>query len=61
MAETEKLKQALDAAGVAWCGGEPLAAHCTFRIGGPAAVFVQPASCEQICKAISLCKEREGG
>lgn len=57
MTETEKLKQALDAAGVAWRGGEPLAAHCTFRIGGPAAVFVQPASHGQICKAILLCRE----
>ena len=36
---------------------EPLAAHTTFKIGGPAAVFIQPAQEDQLCSAIALCRE----
>ena len=39
----EQLKQLLTAAGIAYKENEPLAAHCTFKIGGPARLFVQPA------------------
>ena len=35
---------------------ESLAAHCTFKIGGPADVFVQPETEEQLCRVIALCK-----
>lgn len=38
----ERLKQALSAAGIAYKENEPLSAHCTFRIGGPADVFILP-------------------
>ena len=38
----EQLKQLLTAAGIAYKENEPLAAHCTFKIGGPARLFVQP-------------------
>ena len=54
----EPLCAALDAAGIAYTHNEPLAAHCTFRIGGPADVFVRPETDEQLCAAIDLCKEQ---
>ena len=52
----EQLKQLLTAAGIAYKENEPLAAHCTFKIGGPARLFVQPADREQLCRAVALCK-----
>ena len=53
----ERLKQALSAAGIAYKENEPLCAHCTFRIGGPADLFVLPENEEQLCAAIRLAKE----
>ena len=53
----EQLKQQLQAAGILYKENEPLAAHCTFKIGGPADVFVLPESEEQLCRTIALCKE----
>ena len=53
----ERLKQQLHTAGISFMENEPLAAHCTFRIGGPADVFVQPETEEQLCRAIALCRE----
>ena len=52
----EQLKQLLTAAGIAYKENEPLAAHCTFKIGGPARLFVQPADRAQLCRAVALCK-----
>ena len=54
----ESLCAALDAAGIAYTQNEPLADHCTFRIGGPADLFLQPETDEQLCTCISLCKEQ---
>lgn len=54
----EQLKQQLCAAGISFKENEPLSAHCTFKIGGPADVFIQPKNAEQICKAVALCKEQ---
>ena len=53
----EQLKQQLRAEGIAYRENEPLAAHCTFKIGGPADVFAQPETEEQLCRAIALCRE----
>ena len=47
----ERLKQALSAAGIAYKENEPLSAHCTFRIGGPADVFILPENEAQLCAA----------
>ena len=55
----ETLKQALSAAGIAYKENEPLSAHCTFRIGGPADVFVLPENEEQLCRSIALCRETD--
>ena len=52
----EQLKQQLAEAGITFKENEPLAAHCTFKIGGPARLFVQPADRAQLCRAIALCK-----
>ena len=53
----QALKEGLAAAGISYREQEPLAAHTTFKIGGPAAVFVQPAQEDQLCSAIALCRE----
>ena len=47
----EQLKQLLTAAGIAYKENEPLAAHCTFKIGGAARLFVQPVDHAQLCRA----------
>ena len=52
----EQLKQLLTAAGIAYKENEPLAAHCTFKIGGPARLLVQPTDRAQLCRAVALCK-----
>ena len=54
----ERLKQQLQAEGIAYRADEPLAAHCTFKIGGPADVFALPETEEQLCHVIALCKEQ---
>ena len=54
----ERLKQQLLAEGIAYRADEPLAAHCTFKIGGPADVFALPETEEQLCRVIALCKEQ---
>ena len=54
----ERLKQQLQAEGIAYRADEPLAAHCTFKIGGPADVFALPETEEQLCRVIALCKEQ---
>ena len=53
----EQLKQQLKAAGILYKENEPLSAHCTFRIGGPADVFIQPRDEDALCRAIELCSE----
>ena len=52
----ERLKQLLQAEEIRFIENESLAAHCTFKIGGPADVFVQPETEEQLCRVIALCK-----
>jgi UDP-N-acetylmuramate dehydrogenase len=37
---------------------EPLAAHTTYRIGGPAAALVEPASAAAVVRALRFCSER---
>ena len=38
---------------------EPMSQHTTFRIGGPADVFVMPENYEQIREVLRLCKEEK--
>ena len=36
---------------------EPLSAHTTFEIGGPASVFVMPGSADELARVIAACRE----
>lgn len=54
----ERFKQKLQQAGIPFRENEPLAAHCTFKIGGPAQLFVQPQTEQQLCSAAALCKKQ---
>ena len=54
----ERFKQKLLRAGIPFRENEPLAAHCTFKIGGPAQLFVQPQTEQQLCSVAALCKEQ---
>ena len=55
----ENLRTALDAAGIPVRENEPLSAHCTFKIGGPADLFVQPKDNAQLCTAVALCRAQQ--
>ena len=39
--------------------GEPMEKHTTFRIGGPADLFVRPESAEQCVNVLRICREAE--
>ena len=54
----ERFKQKLQAEAIPFRENEPLAAHCTFKIGGPAQLFVMPENEQQLCSAVALCKEQ---
>ena len=54
----ERFKQKLQAAAIPFRENEPLAAHCTFKIGGPAQLFVMPENEQQLCSVVALCKEQ---
>lgn len=53
----EGFKQRLEGEGIPFRENEPLTAHCTFKIGGPAQWLVQPETEQQLCRAVALCKE----
>ncbi len=36
---------------------EPMAAHTSFKIGGPAALFVSPTTVEELVAALQICKQ----
>ncbi len=38
---------------------EPMSAHTTFRIGGPADFFVTPSTAEQVGRVIAACRENQ--
>ena len=52
-----ELTARLREAGISYKEGEALAAHTSLKIGGPAAVFVQPAGEAQLCAAVRLCRQ----
>ncbi len=53
----DRLKERLEAGTIPLRENEPLAGHCTFKIGGPARLFVMPQDEAQLCGAVSLCRE----
>lgn len=52
------LRRSLQAAALPFTEGELLAAHTTFRIGGPAAFWCTPQNEEQLQNMLALCKEQ---
>ena len=38
---------------------EPMKKHTTFRIGGPAEIFVMPKTTEEVAKALEICRQEE--
>lgn len=38
---------------------EPLSAHCSWKIGGPADIFVQPCEAEQVVRLLRFVREEE--
>ncbi len=52
-----QLKKSLQSNNISFCLDEPMKLHTSFKIGGPADVFVLPDSIEKCCKVISLCSE----
>ncbi len=55
----EQLTAALKQRGVPFLSNEPMCRHTTFRIGGPAPVFIRPDSEEQAAAALACCREAE--
>ena len=53
----EQLTQRLTAARIPCTRQEPLCGHCTFKIGGPAAVFIRPRDEAQLTEALAACRE----
>ena len=39
-----------------WKEAEPLSRHTTFRVGGPARLFLQPASEDRLVQALRICR-----
>ncbi len=52
------LRESLQASALPFTEGEPLAAHTTFRIGGPAAFWCTPENEEQLHRTLAACKEQ---
>ncbi|WMJ84334.1 UDP-N-acetylmuramate dehydrogenase [Oscillospiraceae bacterium LTW-04] len=55
MSQTENLKVKLGQAGCLFLCEEPMRRHTSFHIGGPAEIFITPASEAQAMQALSLC------
>ncbi|MBQ5765381.1 MAG: UDP-N-acetylmuramate dehydrogenase [Clostridia bacterium] len=53
------LKDFLEREGCSYRENEPMASHTTFKIGGPADIFVQPATEEMVSKVVAFCNEKE--
>jgi len=55
--EVSAIARALEGAGLTVRLGEPMRAHTTLRVGGPADCFAVPATEEQIIAAARLCRQ----
>ena len=53
----EKLKEVMTSERGSFRFMEPMKRHTTFRIGGPAAVFISPGSEEELREVLNLLKE----
>lgn len=43
----------------AYLQNQPLSEHCTFKIGGAAALFCMPETPEQLCGVVACCREQK--
>lgn len=62
MSDSFSKKQLLDLAALAIgrvYPNEPLAAHCSWQIGGPADLLVEPQTIEQICTLVAFVRARQ--
>lgn len=59
MNQLRDLMQQLLACGCACSAEEPMSRHTSFRIGGPADLFVTVHDEAQLCNCLRLCRERE--
>ncbi|MFV0498169.1 MAG: UDP-N-acetylmuramate dehydrogenase [Candidatus Fimivivens sp.] len=57
MSQIENLKIKLAQVGCPFLCEEPMSRHTSFRIGGPAEIFISPTSEAQTAQALSLCRE----
>lgn len=57
--DLEILKRFLEREECVYHENEPMAAHTTFKIGGPADLFIEPVSEEVLSKVVSFCNENE--
>ena len=53
----ERLKQAVTAG--TCLTNEPMSRHTTFRTGGPADIYIEPASAEELKQVLAICKEEK--
>jgi UDP-N-acetylmuramate dehydrogenase len=51
------LRQALEEVGAKLLVNEPLSAHTSYRIGGPADLFVRVESRDELCRTVALARE----
>lgn len=53
------LKAFLEKEGCIYKENEPMSAHTTFKIGGPADIFIKPVGEEVLSKVVAFCNENE--
>ena len=59
MSDYRKFDAALQSAGVCYKTDEPMSAHTSFKIGGPAAFWCTPRDAEQLRRTLQLCREND--
>lgn len=59
MNSVASIKKKLDEIGVSYLEDEPMAAHTTFRIGGPALLYIRPCSAESLVAVIQLLQDTD--
>ena len=57
MSDYRKFDAALQSAGVCYKTDEPMSAHTSFKIGGPAAFWCTPRDAKQLRRTLQLCRE----
>lgn len=55
----EQLARQLGALKIPIRTSEPLALHTSFKVGGPAALFAEPRTIEELRTVLSLCREKD--